>query len=425
MKLLSVTLKDLQVFVRDRGAVFLLFLLPFAFIAVLSLATQGVTLGQNGADSDQARLPLTVVNNDAQGQAAQEFLAALNDTGKVEIVLEDQQAKVERQLNDAVLRYALFIPSDFSAKLTAGDQVSVRLALHPFANQADLLTVERAIVRAAREYLTMGYLNDGLEQMAAMQAANPQAASTFSKERIQQQIEAQQAQAEQRPLITVATTTPAVKGEGQAAAEENLPTYGQFLVVGMAVLFVFLAAQNTARSIYEEKREGTFRRLMAAPIGKASLLGGKLLLNFLLVLVQVAVILVTGGFVIQLFGLPPLNLGTDLLGLVVVCVATALCSTCLGIFIAAIARTESQISGFSTLVLFLAGMLGGAFVPLFLFPGGLANLSRIVPHYWAVQGLYGLFFRGQTLADVWPNAVALLAFAAAFLVIGVRRFKFE
>ena len=424
MNLLSVTYKDLQVFVRDRGAVFMLFLLPFAFIAVLSLATQGVRLGQSGA-SGQTRIPLTVVNNDVQGQAAQEFLATLNDTGKVQIDPEDQQAKVERQLNDATLRYALFIPADFSAKLAAGDQVSLRLALHPYADQADLLTVERAIVRAAREYLMMGYLNDGLEQMAAMQAANPQAASTFSKERIQQQIEAQQAQAEQRPLITVVTTTPAVKSEGQTATEEELPTYGQFLVVGMAVLFVFLAAQNTARSIYEEKREGTFRRLMAAPIGKTSLLGGKLVPNFILVLVQIVVILVTGGFVIQLFGLPPLNLGTDLLGLVVVCVATALCSTCLGIFIAAIAQTESQISGFSTLVLLLAGMLGGAFVPLFLFPGGLANLSRMVPHYWAVQGLYGLIFRGQTLADVWPNAVALLAFAAAFLVIGVRRFKFE
>ena len=46
MNLLNVTYKDLQVFVRDRGSVFMLFLLPFVFILVLSLAMQGMQLGE-------------------------------------------------------------------------------------------------------------------------------------------------------------------------------------------------------------------------------------------------------------------------------------------------------------------------------------------------------------------------------------------
>ncbi len=424
MNLLNVTYKDLQVFVRDRGSVFTLFLLPFVFILVLSLATQGIDLGASSTEGP-AGLPLTVVNNDSQGKAAQEFLAALKDTGKVQIVLEDQ-AKVEQRLTDAALRYALFIPADFSAQVAAGNQTTLRLSVHPISEQADILTVERAVARASREYMLGEYLNAGLEQMAAMQAANPEASAAFSKERVQQLVAAQQAAAAEQPLITVVTTTPTKPSDDKAStATLKIPSYSEFSVVGMTVLFVFLAAQVTARSIFDEKREGTFRRLMAAPISKSALLGGKLLPNFILVLVQIVVLFFTGGVVIGLIGLKPLNLNVDLPGLVVISLAAALCSTSLGIFIAAIAKTETQIGAFASLALFLAGLLAGSFVPLFLFPEGLENLARVVPLYWANQAYFGLFFRGQTLTELLPNSAALLGFSALFFGIGLWRFKFE
>jgi ABC-2 type transport system permease protein len=422
MNLLNVTYKDLQVFVRDRGSVFMLFLLPFVFILVLSLAMQGMKLGESSAAGPTA-LPLTVVNNDPQGKAAQDFLAALKAGGKVQIILEDQ-AKVEERMTDAALRYALFVPADFSAQIAAGQQTTLRLAVHPLNDQADMQTVERAIARASREYMLSEYLNSGLEQMAAMQAADPNADAAFSKERIQQQVAAQGVAAAEHPLITVVITTPARPGDDMKA-ELNIPSYSEFAVVGMTVLFVFLAAQITARSIFDEKREGTFRRLMAAPISKPALLGGKLLPNFILTLVQIAVLFFTGGVVIGLIGLKPLSFNVDWPTLLTISLAAALCSTSLGIFIAAIAKTDAQVGAFASIALFMAGMLGGSFVPLFLFPEGLENLARVVPLYWANQAYFGLFFRGQTLVELLPNVAALLGFSALFFGVGLWRFKFN
>lgn len=422
MNLLNVTYKDLQVFVRDRGSVFTLFLLPFVFILVLSLAMQGIQLGASSTAAPAA-LPLTVVNNDPQGKASQGFLEALKATAKVQIVLEDQ-AKVEQRLTDAALRYALFIPADFSAQIAAGQQTALRLALHPINEQADVLTVERAIARASREYMLGEYLNAGLEQMAAMQAANPDADIAFSKDRIQQQVAAQGVAAAEHPLITVVTTTPAKPGDDKTATLK-IPSYSEFAVVGMTVLFVFLAAQVTARSIFDEKREGTFRRLMAAPISKPALLGGKLLPNFILVLIQIAVLFFTGGVVIGLIGLKPLEFNVDWPSLLIISLAAALCSTSLGIFIAALARTEAQVGAFSSIALFMAGLLGGSFVPLFLFPEGLENMARVVPLYWANQAYFGLFFRGQSLVELLPNVAALLGFSALFFGVGLWRFKFN
>jgi len=256
-----------------------------------------------------------------------------------------------------------------------------------------------------------------------MQAANPESVSTFSDERIHLQVEKQQAYSETRPLIAVVETTPMVEEEEEG--EVNVPALGQVTVLGMTVLFVFLGAQNTALSIFTEKRVGSFRRLMAAPIGNFALLGGKLLPTFILGLIQIIVILFTGGYLIRFLGLDPLNLSNDPLGLVVLSLAMALCATCLGIFIAGLVKTESQAGGWSSFILFLASFLAGSFIPLFLFPEGLANVAQIIPHYWANQGLYGLIFRGLTLVDIWPNIAALLVFSLIFFLVGLWRFKFD
>jgi ABC-2 type transport system permease protein len=223
----------------------------------------------------------------------------------------------------------------------------------------------------------------------------------------------------------VVETIPAALKEKEAKAKEGQPGLGQYSVLGMAVLFVFLSAPTTALSFFKEKRQGSFRRLIAAPVSKASLLAGKLLPNLILCLVQIVVIFIAGGFAIQLLGVKPLDLSGDPLGLVVVSLAVALCATSLGIFLAAIAKTEGQLSGLGSLLLFMTALLAGSFIPLFMFPAGLENMARMVPQYWANQAFYGLIFRGQTLVDVWPSIAALLAFTLAFFGIGLWRFKFD
>ena len=419
MAALSIAYKDLQIFIRDRGAVFLLFLLPFVFILGFSFVGQNVTLGGDGS-SEVDLVDLDVVNQDT-GQASLDFLKALEATRKVDIILDKQAEEVDASIKDSSTKFALFIPADFSSSLAANRQTTLIFKLHPAHSQTTVMTVERAISRAMREYLMVEYLNRGLEQMAEMQAANPEADESFSEERIRMQVEKQQKEAETRPLIDVIETTPVAEEEEDIV----IPSLGQVTVVGMTVLFVFLSAQNTAMSIFTEKRIGSFRRLMAAPLGNFTLLTGKLLPNFILCLVQVAVILFTGGYLISFLGLEPLDLSSDPLGLVLVTLAMALCSTSLGIFIAALAKTESQAGGISSMVLFLAAFLAGSFVPLFLFPEALANMARVVPHYWANQALYGLIFRGLTLAEIWSNILALLVFSLIFFGVGLWRFKFD
>ncbi len=434
MNVWSIALKDLQIFVRERGAILYLFLLPALFILMFAGLGATVSLGE------EALPTLPIVNNDT-GEMGTLFIQALEETNKVEL-LPMSQTEAEEQLSQLDIGYALFIPADFSANLAKSrntflseeedeadtavsePQVNVKLIVHPNHNETELATVERIISRATRSIAMTDYLNDSLAQLREMQAANPDVDLVFTEQRIQQQIDTQQASAETRPLVVVRETTPAGISQPEVMDIE-LPTLGQVAVVGFTVLFVFLAAQKTAESIYEEKRLGSFRRLLAAPISKSTLLGGKLVPNFILTLIQTAVIFLVGMFIIPLIGVPRLDFSNNPLGLLIAALVIALCSTCLGIFIAGLARTPGQVSGLSSMLLWVAAIIGGSMIPAFLFPEGLQNFSRLVPHYWANQVYFDLIFRQATLLEVMPSLLVLIGFSVFFFAVGVWRFDFD
>jgi ABC-2 type transport system permease protein len=260
-----------------------------------------------------------------------------------------------------------------------------------------------------------------LQQMGQMQASAPEEyQEAFSVERMQAQARSQFERAQAQPLVAVTQRLP-----GQKAEQEEALGLGDVAVPGITVLFVFLMAQTTARSIYDEKKVGSFRRLLAAPMSKVALLTGKMMPNLIAGLIQTGVIFAFGIVGLRLMGLPPAKLGPDPLAVVLVVVLMALCSSAFGILIAAIARTENQIGGLSTLLLWGMGLLGGSFVPLFLLERFLGPVPKIVPHYWANHALVNLMVRGLGLSDVLLDCAVLLGFTALFFAIGLWRFDFD
>jgi ABC-2 type transport system permease protein len=196
-------------------------------------------------------------------------------------------------------------------------------------------------------------------------------------------------------------------------------------MAGFAILFAFMGAQVTAASIYDEKKLGTFRRLQTSPLSRFELMVGKMLPNFVIALLQVAIIFGLSIVLLPLMNLGAPSLGNDPLALVVVTVVLAVCSTGLGVFIAALARTESQVGGIATVMLWTAGMVGGAFIPAFLLGNFLNTIGKVVPHYWALQAYNDLLIRGKGLVDVLPAVGILAGFALLFLVVGLVKFRFD
>ena len=70
-------------------------------------------------------------------------------------------------------------------------------------------------------------------------------------------------------------------------------------------------------------------------------------------------------------------------------------------------------------------MLGGAWVPTFVFPAWLQQVTLVVPVRWAVDGLDAMTWRGIGFSGAMAPTLVLLAFAALFATIAAMRFRWE
>lgn len=194
----------------------------------------------------------------------------------------------------------------------------------------------------------------------------------------------------------------------------------QVTVPGNAVLFGFFLSMTVAMTFASERRSGTWRRLLAAPVPRWKALVGTLVPYFVIGCVQM----------LFLFGLGALAFGMQiagsLLGLVVLSLAVVLCAVCLGLLFASIGGTEKQIGSTAPVVLLVMGLLGGCMFPRIAMPDFMKSLGHVVPHSWALDGYYDVLVRqGTSLADLAPSIGALCGFAAVFALLGLWRFRFE
>jgi len=410
MKVLSIGWKDILIFIKDRGALITSFLLPLLFIVVFSYAFSGIE------DEDQV-ITLPVVNLDG-GEVAGNLIEQVNSTAGVDTKLYEE-ADARAQVEGEQLEYALIVPAGFSDGVAAGQPVTLLLINAPNADPANAEAMRAVVDGVAKDLSLQTQLIAGFRQMGQMMQASG-GEEAFTSDLAVAQAQSQFERAQTAPLVAIEKKTP----DAIVQEREEFSAVG-LTVPGATVLFVFLMASTTAMSLYSEKKTGTFRRLLAAPLAKAELLVGKMLPGFVIILAQVVVIFGASVLLLPLIGLDRLYLGNDIFALVVLSVLIALCSSSLGLLIAAFAKTEGQISGISVVAMWVMGAVSGAFVPTFFLGEFLGTIGKVTPHYWAVSAYTALFVRGQTLANIGPELAILTGFTAVFFAIGLWRFKFE
>jgi len=413
MKILSIGWKDIQIFVRDRGALITSFILPLLFIVVFSYAFSGI-----GAEDELITLP--VVDLDG-GEVARDLIARVNSTAGVE-TKEDEEVEekdVVAQVEGEQIEYALIIPAGFSEGVAAGEPVTLRLISGPNADPRNVEAMRTVVDGVARDLSLQTQLLAGFRQMGQMMQAS-EGEGVFTSDLAVAQAQSQFERARTEPLVSIDQKEP----DAITQEREEFSAVG-LTVPGATILFAFLMASTTAMSLYSEKKTGTFRRLLAAPLAKAELLSGKMLPGFAIILVQIVVIFGASILLLPVVGLDRLYLGMDILAVVLLSLLVALCSSSLGLLIASVARTEGQISGISTVAMWIMGAVSGAFVPTFFLGDFLGTVGKITPQYWAVSAYTDLFVRGQTLANLGPELAILAGFTVLFFAIGLWRFKFE
>jgi ABC-2 type transport system permease protein len=189
------------------------------------------------------------------------------------------------------------------------------------------------------------------------------------------------------------------------------------LIGGWAMQFLLFALVFSASSLFHEKDQGLFQRLLSGPVPRSTILWSKFLYGVCLGLLQLLVLFCAGSL---LFGL---SLAPHLPLLALVCVAAAGACSAFGMLLASVARTPEMARSLATFSILLMSAVGGAWFPTAFMPPFLQQCSRLTPVYWAVTGFGAALGNHASLAGLLPNLGILAGMTAGLLGLAWWRFQ--
>jgi ABC-2 type transport system permease protein len=219
--------------------------------------------------------------------------------------------------------------------------------------------------------------------------------------------------------VTPGLTMPYVTHDIEVTSgEQNYNAYGHAFA-GMTVQFILLTGVELGIGLLLLRRQGLWQRLRAAPLSRTTLLGSRIVAGSI-----IALILMCGIFAAAIF-IFGVRIEGSKFGFAAVAVAFAVLTSSLGLLVAAVGRTPDATRGLAIVLTLLFVMLGGAWIPTFLFPQWLQTATRFVPTRWAIDGFDAMSWRAQPLQEIALPVGLLLGLSAIFGLLAISLFKWE
>lgn len=400
----QITKKDVKLLVRDRRTLFVLIALPMAFIAIL-----GTSTGQLFSERDKAKkVRLGVVNED-QSKLAGDLVTQVERLDAIELHPFQTLAEGRESLTVGKIDVLVTIGKKYHERVELLDLGDVF-----FPDEGQLVGRLKFLdiqVEAGAFLANAAQIVQELVFAFSLQTIIPEVARARDPVSAKKMLNKARKEAGERESASA-----------PVLAETNQPNRAsivyQILVPSYTVMFVFFIVNFMARSFISERDIGTLNRLRMAPVTKIGLMLGKTVPFLLISLVQTSILFLAGKL---LFGM---SWGTTPFGILPVMLCTSMSATGLGLLVATLVKTDSQVSAYAnTLVLIMAG-ISGCLMPRSWQPEVMQQVGLITPHAWALIAYDQLLNRDiPDLHVVGQSCAVLVAFSAGFLLIGWWRFK--
>jgi ABC-type multidrug transport system permease subunit len=160
----------------------------------------------------------------------------------------------------------------------------------------------------------------------------------------------------------------------------------QVLVPSYTVMFAFFLALIVGWVFVAERRQGTLKRLRAAPVTRGQILLGKMLPCYVLSVGQGLFLLLMGRLLFGMrWGPEDWPLWQQVGWILAVVLTTSLAVMGLAMFVAAVARSEIQVALLGAVAVLVLALIGGCVLPRDMMPEQTQKISLITPHGWALD----------------------------------------
>jgi len=371
---------------RDWLALVLIFVLPIVFFSIMTAVLEQIsdpnsisTVKLGVIDRDDSAMTRYIVR---QLKAQKDFEVV--DLSGVPIDRKLDQQERARLLRDNHLTAIAVFPQDFEKSQSAGSKRGRAIELlEDRANPIYAGILAKMLESGLRGFAQLALLSAALPHLSAADAAGPGT-----------------------PVVIVERLDVFGKGFGQ---ERKISVaYG---AAGNAVLFLLFAMAGSGATLIEEEERGVVERILASGVSIREWLLHKWIFFTLIGTVQVTTMFVWGSLVYHL----ELFKGTHLWGFLIMTLATALAAGALGILLAVLCRSRTQLAGISTVVIVIMSALGGSMFPRFLMSAQLKTAGLFTFNAWALDGYQKVFWYETGLLALVPQLAVLLALALVFM----------
>lgn len=185
----------------------------------------------------------------------------------------------------------------------------------------------------------------------------------------------------------------------------------------MGIILTMTMVMITSMAIVRERERGTLEQLLVTPLKPWELLIGKVIPYIAVGYIQTTVALLVG---IGIFSLP---LRGSILSLYILTTLFIIASLTLGLVISNISRTQMQAMQTSFFIFMPSVLLSGFIFPREAMPKIFYYLSAVLPMTYYVEILRGIILRGNSIDDLWGQAITLIIIIIITFGIAIKKFS--
>jgi ABC-2 type transport system permease protein len=427
--ILQLVKKEYRLFLSDRVAVSLTFIVPMLLIALW-----GAIFGR--ADSGPTHLRLAFLN--ASTSSVGKSIEKILDTTQTFMLIkshEDEKgnripfdtSSIQEYVRKGNAPAALVIPQDAFTDTSFG--LKLKFYYDP-KNEMEMQIIQGVLTQTIMSQIPDMFVK-GLQQRAA-KFLGPDSGKAFNKaiaSTVGKYFHFDAGKVFSNQSDTGTSLFPSSRAQRdffknimdfqseQLVGKEVANPWATRSVGGWAMMFLMFSLTASASSLFEEKQSGVVLRILASPISRIQILWGKYLYNMSLGIIQLIVLFGAGALLFKI------DILSNFFNLVLVVVAASAACTSFGMVLAALSKTSAQARGLGTFLILAMSSIGGAWFPTSFMPDFIQLFSKITLVYWSMDGFLQVLWRGATTVEILPNVGILLGIAVIMTAVSMWQFK--
>ncbi len=410
MKVFATIYKEFLLLIRDPGGMALIFIMPLALVIVMALVQDAPF-----RDYQELRLEVLFIDHDKDSLSAK-VMTAFKASPNVNIVLKSDTIEAKRLVQAGKFKAAIVLPQNASADLRRKTRQLISNVFANFGLPAETDSAELPVIDIKIFFdpaIKSNYkqtLSGAVEKIAA----NVQ--TEWVLDELQQQLSEGRSETPEKITFDVSK----IMRVNQRFASENryqglMLNSVQHNVPAWTMFAMFFILYPLAGNFIKEREEGSMLRLRLISGSQWPVITGKFSFYFLICLVQFLLMIAVGIYVMPWLGLTKLVLGSNPLGILVTACSVAMAATGYGVLIGVYFRTPQQALSFGSVSVVILSAIGGVWVPVYVMPEVLQQVSRFSPMSWGLESFNDLFLRQASISAILPNVLRLVGFALVAL----------